>query len=147
MFSFLDLWVTFLAETSRDLEIILITIVLRLTNSVSRNRLYFSRETNFVYSNLFSMAKTVTIVVTFKQANAYAHPHMRATRRAQPLKITIHQLLHYCCLRQCYRVPFRPVIYRSFSSDFDGFIYLAKHSVSVVNPSHIHYIVWDCPLP
>ena len=61
MFSFLDLWVTFLAETSKDLEIILITIVLRLTNNVSRTSLYFSLKTIFVCSNLFSLAKTVTI--------------------------------------------------------------------------------------
>ena len=37
-----DLWVTFLAETSKDLEIILITIVRSFTNSLSRTSLYFS---------------------------------------------------------------------------------------------------------
>ena len=56
-----DLWVKFLAETSKDLEIILITIVLSFTNSLSRTSLYFSLKTSFVYSNLFSLAKTVTI--------------------------------------------------------------------------------------
>ena len=55
-------WVTFLAETSKDLEIILITIVLSFTNSLSRASLYFSLKTSFVYSNLFSLAKTVTIL-------------------------------------------------------------------------------------
>ena len=55
------LWVTFLAETSKDLEIILITTVLSSTNSLSHTSLYFSLKTSFVYSNLFSLAKTVTI--------------------------------------------------------------------------------------
>ena len=36
------LWVTFLAETSKDLEIILITTVLSFTNSLTRTSLYFS---------------------------------------------------------------------------------------------------------
>ena len=112
-----NIWVIFLAETSKDLEIILITTVLSFTNSLSRTSLYFSLKTSFVYSNLFSLAKR---------------------RHAQLLKITIHQLFHYCSLRQCYRVPFRFVIYRSFSSDFDGFSHLPKHSVTVVHPSHIH---------
>ena len=53
-------WVTFLAETSKDLEIILITTVLSFTNSLSRTSLYFSLKTSFVYSNLFSLAKTVS---------------------------------------------------------------------------------------
>ena len=57
------LWVTFLAETSKDLEIILITTVLSFTNSLSRTSLYFSLKTSFVYSNLFSLAKTVHMVV------------------------------------------------------------------------------------
>ena len=35
------LWVTFLAETSKDLEIILITTVLSFTNSLTRTSLYF----------------------------------------------------------------------------------------------------------
>ena len=34
------LWVTFLAETSKDLEIILIIIVLSFTNRLSRTSLY-----------------------------------------------------------------------------------------------------------
>ena len=54
------LWVAFPAETSKDVEIILITIVLSFTNSLSRTSLYFSLKTSFVYSNLFSLAKTVT---------------------------------------------------------------------------------------
>ena len=53
----LSLWVTFLAETSNVLEIILITTVLSFTNSLSRTSLYFSLKTSFVYSNLFSLAK------------------------------------------------------------------------------------------
>ena len=47
-----DVWVTFLAETSKDLEIILITTVLRFTNSLSCTSLYFSLKISFVYSNL-----------------------------------------------------------------------------------------------
>ena len=54
----LQLWVTFLAETSKDLEIILIIIVLSFTNRLSRTSLYLSLKTSFVYSNLFSLAKT-----------------------------------------------------------------------------------------
>ena len=54
-------WVTVLAETSKDLQIILISIVLSFTNSLSRTSFYFSLKTSFVYSNLFSFAKTVTI--------------------------------------------------------------------------------------
>ena len=38
----LRLWVTFLAETSKDLEIILIIIVLSFTNRLSRPSLYLS---------------------------------------------------------------------------------------------------------
>ena len=55
------LWVIFLAETSKDLEMILITTVLSCTNSLSRTIFDFSLKTSFVYSNLFSLAKTVTI--------------------------------------------------------------------------------------
>ena len=83
----------------------------------------------------------------------YAHPQARARRRAQLLKITIHQLFHYCRMRQCYRVPFRFVIYRSFSFDFDGVSYLPKHSVAVVNPRlgvFLSYLVCEMlyePLP
>ena len=56
----LQLWVIFLAETSKDLEMILITTVLSCTNSLSRTSFDFSLKTSFVYSNLFSLAKTVT---------------------------------------------------------------------------------------
>ena len=124
---------------------ILITTVLSCTNSLSRTSFDFSLKTSFVYSNLFSLAKTVTIRCDI-QTKAYAHSQARARWRAQPLKITIHQLLHYCRLRQCYSVPFRLVIYTSFSSDFDAFSYLPKHSVTEVNPSYIHHIVWDYPV-
>ena len=55
----MTLWVTFLAETSKDLEITLIIIVLSFTNRLSRTSLYLSLKTSFVYSNLFSLAKTV----------------------------------------------------------------------------------------
>ena len=57
---FRGLWVTFLAETSKDLEIILITstIVLSFTNSLSSTSLYLS---------LFSLAKTVTNCNSFSQ--------------------------------------------------------------------------------
>ena len=128
-------WVTSLAETSKDLEIILITIVLSFSNSLSRLALILAlRQVSFIQTSSVWL-KLLQYVVTFKQANVYAHPQARARRRAQLLKITIDQLFHYCRLRQCYRVPFRLVIYRSFSSDFDGFSYLPKHSVTVVNPS------------
>ena len=65
--------------------------------------------------------KLLQYVVTFKQANVYAHPQARARRRAQLLKITIHQLLHYCRLRQCYRVPFRLVIYFILLASSDNY--------------------------
>ena len=42
-------------------EIILIIIVLSFTNRLSLTSLYLSLKTSFVYSNLFSLAKTVTI--------------------------------------------------------------------------------------
>ena len=47
------LWVTFLAETSKDSEIILIIILLSFTNRLSRTSLYLSLKTSFAYSNLF----------------------------------------------------------------------------------------------
>ena len=45
----------------KKLRIILIIIVLSFTNRLSRTSLYLSLKTSFVYSNLFSLAKTVTI--------------------------------------------------------------------------------------
>ena len=57
----LKFWVIFLAETSKDLEMILITTVLSCTNSLSRTSFDFSLKSSFVYSNLFSLAETVTI--------------------------------------------------------------------------------------
>ena len=42
-------------------DLILITTVLSCTNSISRTSFDFSLKTSFVYSNLFSLAKTVTI--------------------------------------------------------------------------------------
>ena len=103
------------------------------------------RQVSFIQTSSVWL-KLLQYVNTLKQAKAYAHSQARARWRAQSLKITIHQLLHYCRLRQCYSVPFHLVIYRSFSSDFDGFSYLPKHSVTMVNPSHIHHIVWDYPV-
>ena len=97
------------------------------------------RQFSFVQTSSVCL-RLLQYVITFKQANAYAHSQTRARRRAQPLKITIHQLLHYCCLRQCYRVPFRLVIDRSFSPDFDGFSYLPKHIVSVVKLTPVTFI-------
>ena len=41
-------------------KLILIIIVLSFTNRLSRTSLYLSLKTSFVYSNLFSLAKTVT---------------------------------------------------------------------------------------
>ena len=43
------------------LGLILITTVLSCANSLSRTSFDFSLKTSFVYSNLFSLAKTVTI--------------------------------------------------------------------------------------
>ena len=60
-------WVTFLAETSKDLEIILITIVLSFTNSLSRTSLCFSLKTSFFYSNLFSLAKTQYYILVIRK--------------------------------------------------------------------------------
>jgi len=45
----------------QHVRVILITNVLSFTNSLSRSSLYFSLKTSFIYSNLFSLAKTVTI--------------------------------------------------------------------------------------
>ena len=66
------------------MEIILITIVRSFTNSLSRTSLYFSLKTSFVYSNLFSLAKTVTIrcyiqtfVVTFKHSLLHSRAFTR----------------------------------------------------------------------
>ena len=44
----LHLWVTFLAETSKDLEIILIIIVLSFTNRLSRTSLYLSLKAKII---------------------------------------------------------------------------------------------------
>ena len=103
-----------------------------------------SCNTDIFFSNYYHLLSVrfelLQYVDSFKQAKAYAHSQARARWRAQSL---IHQLFHYCRLRQCYSVPFRLVICRSFLSDFDGFSYLPKHSVTVVNPGHIHHIVWD----
>ena len=60
-------WVTFLAETSKGLEIILITIVLSFTNSLSRTSLCFSLKTSFFYSNLFSLAKTQYYILVIRK--------------------------------------------------------------------------------
>ena len=46
-----------------DWKLILITTVLSFTNSLSRTSLYFSLKTSFVYSNLFSLAKTKKLEV------------------------------------------------------------------------------------
>ena len=58
------LWVIFLAETLKDLEIILITTVLCFTNSLSRTSFDFSLKTSFVYSNLFSFSQTEAVSYT-----------------------------------------------------------------------------------
>ena len=73
------------------------------------------RQVSFIQTSSVWL-KLLQYVVTFKQAIMYAHPQTRARMRVQLLKITIHQSFHYCRLRQWYRVPFRLVIYRSFSS-------------------------------
>ena len=53
------------------------------------------RQVSFIQTSSVWL-KLLQYVVTFKQANAYAHPQARARRRAQLLKITIHQSFHYC---------------------------------------------------
>ena len=57
------IWVKFPFSCRRHCLIILIIIVLSFTNRLSRTSLYLSLKTSFVYSNLFSLAKTVTITV------------------------------------------------------------------------------------
>ena len=49
----------------------LITIVLSFANSLSRTSLYFSLKTSFVYSNLFSLSKTVTVNSTEGRRSEY----------------------------------------------------------------------------
>ena len=68
-------WVTFLAETSKDLEIILITFVLSFTNSLSRTSLYFSlRHVSFIQTSsgkehLDGMDRDVSQSVLRRHAN------------------------------------------------------------------------------
>ena len=67
--------VTFLAETSKDLEIILITFVLSFTNSLSRTSLYFSlRHVSFIQTSsgkehLDGMDRDVSQSVLRRHAN------------------------------------------------------------------------------
>ena len=63
---FFLLWVTFLAETSKDLEIILITIVLSFTNSLSRTSLYFSLKTSFAFFLHHNYISSCRILVLYK---------------------------------------------------------------------------------
>ena len=89
-------WVTFLAETSKDLEITLIIIVLSFTNSLSRTSLYFSLKTSFVYSNLFSLAKTVTIrcyIQTSKRVRSPSSACKKARATAKNYNPSIISLL------------------------------------------------------
>ena len=90
------LWVTFLAETSKDLEIILIIIVLSFTNRLSRTSLYLSLKTSFVYSNLFSLAKTVTIrcyIQTSKRVRSPSSACKKARATAKNYNPSIISLL------------------------------------------------------
>ena len=65
--------------------IILITIVLSFTNSLSRTSLCFSLKTSFVYSNFFSLAKTVTIrcyIQTSKRVRSPSSAYKKARTTA-----------------------------------------------------------------
>ena len=90
-------WVTFLAETSKDLEITLIIIVLSFTNRLSRTSLYLSLKTSFVYSNLFSLAKTVTIrcyIQTGKRVRSPSSACKKARATAKKLQSINHFTVH-----------------------------------------------------
>ena len=90
------LWVTFLAETSKDLEIILITIVLTFTKSLSRTSLHFSPKTSFVYSNLFIFAKFVAIryyIQTSKRVRSPSSACKKARASAENYNQSITSLL------------------------------------------------------
>ena len=92
-------WVTFLAETSKDLEIILIIIVLSFTNRLSRTSLYLSLKTSFVYSNLFSLAKTVTIrcyIQTGKRVRSPSSACKKARATAKKLQSINHFTIAAC---------------------------------------------------
>ena len=82
-----DVWVTFLAETLKDLEIILITTVLSFTNSLSGTSLYFSLKTSFVYSNLslkrFEKTKLVTKVVMRIISKSFEVSARKVTQRCK----------------------------------------------------------------
>ena len=91
-----NLWVIFLAETSKDLEINLIIIVLSFTNRLSRTSLYLSLKTSFVYSNLFSLAKTVTIrchIQTSKRVRSPSSACKKARATAKNYNPSIISLL------------------------------------------------------
>ena len=60
--------------------LILITTVLSFTNSLSRTSLYFSLKTSFVYSNLFSLAKTVTIRCYIQTSKRIRSPSRACTK-------------------------------------------------------------------
>ena len=71
--------------TGVHIKLILITTVLSFTNSLSGTSLYFSLKTSFVYSNLFSLAKTVTIrcnIQTSKRVRSPSSACMKASATA-----------------------------------------------------------------
>ena len=90
--------------------IILITIVLSFTNSLSRTSLYFSLKASFVYSNLFSLAKTVTIrcyIQTNKQTHTLTLKRVQEGARNR-LKL---QSIDYFTIAACGNViEFHPVL-------------------------------------
>ena len=96
----------------------------------------------------FSFLKLLLLqyVVTFKQANAYAHPQARARRRAQPLKITIHQLLH--CITSCGNViEFHSVLLLPTSQPSeDERLVRRQHYIYVVRTSVTHSAAPRVPL-
>ena len=66
---------------------ILISIVLSFTNSLSRTSLYFSLKTSFVYSNLFSLAKTVTIRCYIQTSKRVRSPSSACKKARNCLKL------------------------------------------------------------
>ena len=81
------------------IPIILITAVLSFTNRLSRTSLYFSLKTRFVYSNLFSLAKTVTIrcyIQTGKRVRSPSSACNKARATAKKLQSINHFTIAAC---------------------------------------------------
>ena len=64
-----------------------IYFVLSFMNSLSRTSLYFSLKTSFVYSNLFSLAKTVTIRCYIQTSKRVRSPSSACKKAGNCLKL------------------------------------------------------------